>query len=104
MWDNDEIHARYKQAFERNPDVHIWALMCWIRDDLNADRQRLANEVEQLTAELAEREQYEPITGHIIMVISGQIQDVQAHSISGLPLPEGHAVCKLTLHPRDATD
>lgn len=38
--------------------------------------------------------QYEPIEGHIVMVISGEIQDVQAHSISGLPLPENVAVCK----------
>ena len=39
--------------------------------------------------------QYQPIEGHIIMVISGEIQDVQAHSISGLPLPENIAVCKM---------
>lgn len=52
LWDNDAMLARCKQAFGANPDVHLWAFMCWMRDDLNADRQRLAKEVAELQAQL----------------------------------------------------
>lgn len=54
LWDDDDMLARYKQAFEANPDVHLWAFMCWMRDELNADRQRLAAKIVALEMRLVE--------------------------------------------------
>lgn len=45
LWDNNEIIARYRQAFERDPDVHIYALMTWMRDDLTAERASLTERI-----------------------------------------------------------
>ena len=36
LWGDNEIIAAYRRAFERDPDVHIYALMTWIRDDYEA--------------------------------------------------------------------
>lgn len=60
--------------------------------------------IADLTAPVATgvAQEWQPITGHIILCMSGEIQDVQAHSIGGLPLPTDVAVCKRVDAPQAA--
>lgn len=52
-WADDEIIARYRDAFDANPDVRHMAFARWIRDDMQATIDTLRQQLEQLTAELA---------------------------------------------------
>jgi len=38
LWSDDTLQMRYRVAFGYPPDVHIWALLCWVRDDYEDDR------------------------------------------------------------------
>ena len=47
LWDDNAIIAAYQRAFDRYPDVHHMALMCWIRDDMQAKLARLEQQLER---------------------------------------------------------
>lgn len=97
---SDVHHATIRAALrEMRKKKQLWLL-------LPDDHPILANidTTLQWLDTLAARQEWTPITGHIIMCISGEIQDVQAHSISGLPLPANVAVCKLTQPNKENSD
>lgn len=39
LWDDDTMLTRYRVAFNESPNVHIWAFLCWMRDELTAGAQ-----------------------------------------------------------------
>ena len=93
-----DAHATIRAALEYRRSALVMELSNWL--DGHPMLVKYQAEIAAIDAALAYLDtlaagQYQPIEGHIIMVISGEIQDVQAHSISGLPLPEGVAVCKM---------
>lgn len=72
MWDDEAMHAAYKEAFDKDPDAHHWALLSWIRDDMQqalaagaAARLRVEDQhaaaLAELKAQLAERSEWEPL-------------------------------------------
>ena len=50
LWNDDRLHAAYKEAFNKDPDVHHWALLSWVRDELEQERATLTAKVEELAA------------------------------------------------------
>lgn len=53
LWDDNTIIAAYQRAFDRPPDVHHMALMCWIRDEMQAQFNCLAHDHDALERQLA---------------------------------------------------
>lgn len=71
VWTDEQLRTHYHIAFGTFPDVHHWALLCWIRDDYQQEIDRLTAE----NASLRERVQWEPVgngavVGHNLSVES----------------------------------
>lgn len=67
LWSDNDIIAAYRKAFGRGLDVHIYALMRWMRDDLTAERAKThatiaaqTQRIATLEAELAEAKKWVP--------------------------------------------
>lgn len=54
LWSDDTMHTRYLVAFYRNPDVHHWGFLSWMRDEYEEELATTAARIQQLEARVSE--------------------------------------------------
>lgn len=103
------MRAAYKDAFGKNPDVHHWAFLCWIRDDYQAalaaataetqrQRARADAAIEWANSSVAERTpqqagRWEPVEdGDYEWSDEGPVVGLTVEGV--LVLSEGYAICR----------